>query len=53
MEDVAGDRFRYKDTSDEDRRVDDYTPSKGLNFLFVFVGMEEDLFPSAMSMSKK
>jgi DNA helicase-2/ATP-dependent DNA helicase PcrA len=55
MEDVALATDLDKDTSDEDRvALMTIHLAKGLEFPHVFVvGMEEDLFPSAMSMSTR
>lgn len=55
MEDVALATDLDKDTSDEDRvALMTIHLAKGLEFRHVFVvGMEEDLFPSAMSMSTR
>ena len=55
MEDVALATDLDKDTSDEDRvALMTIHLAKGLEFPYVFVvGMEEDLFPSAMSMSTR
>jgi DNA helicase-2/ATP-dependent DNA helicase PcrA len=54
MEDVALATDLDKDTSDEDRVALMTIHLKGLEFPHVFVvGMEEDLFPSAMSMSTR
>jgi DNA helicase-2/ATP-dependent DNA helicase PcrA len=55
MEDVALATDLDKDTSDEDRvALMTIHLAKGLEFQHVFVvGMEEDLFPSAMSMSTR
>jgi DNA helicase-2/ATP-dependent DNA helicase PcrA len=55
MEDVALVTDLDKDTSDEDRvALMTIHLAKGLEFPHVFVvGMEEDLFPSAMSMSTR
>jgi DNA helicase-2/ATP-dependent DNA helicase PcrA len=55
MEDVALATDLDKDTSDEDRvALMTIHLAKGLEFSHVFVvGMEEDLFPSAMSMSTR
>jgi DNA helicase-2/ATP-dependent DNA helicase PcrA len=53
MEDVALATDLDKDTSDEDRvALMTIHLAKGLEYVFV-VGMEEDLFPSAMSMSTR
>jgi DNA helicase-2/ATP-dependent DNA helicase PcrA len=55
MEDVALATDLDKDTGDDDRvALMTIHLAKGLEFPFVFiVGMEEDLFPSAMSMSTR
>ncbi len=55
MEDVALATDLDKDTSDEDRvALMTIHLAKGLEFPYVFVvGMEEDLFPSAMSISTR
>ncbi len=55
MEDIALATDLDKDTSDEDRvALMTIHLAKGLEFPHVFVvGMEEDLFPSAMSMSTR
>lgn len=55
LEDVALATDMDKDTSDEDRvALMTIHLAKGLEFPFVYiVGMEEDLFPSAMSMSTR
>jgi DNA helicase-2/ATP-dependent DNA helicase PcrA len=55
MEDVALATDLDKDTGDEDRvALMTIHLAKGLEFPYVFVvGMEEDLFPSAMSMSTR
>jgi DNA helicase-2/ATP-dependent DNA helicase PcrA len=55
MEDVALATDLDKDTSDEDRvALMTIHLAKGLEFPYVFVvGMEDDLFPSAMSMSTR
>jgi DNA helicase-2/ATP-dependent DNA helicase PcrA len=53
MEDVALATDLDKDTSDEDRvALMTIHLAKGLEFVFC-CGMEEDLFPSAMSMSTR
>lgn len=55
LEDVALATDMDKDTSDEDRvALMTIHLAKGLEFPYVFVvGMEEDLFPSAMSMNTR
>ena len=55
MEDIALATDLDKDTGDDDRvALMTIHLSKGLEFPYVFiVGMEEDLFPSAMSMSTR
>ncbi|MEJ1221778.1 ATP-dependent helicase [Sediminicola sp. 1XM1-17] len=55
MEDVALATDLDKDTADEDRvALMTVHMAKGLEFPFVYiVGMEEDLFPSAMSMNTR
>lgn len=55
LEDVALATDMDKDTSDEDRvALMTIHLAKGLEFPFVYiVGMEEDLFPSAMSMNTR
>jgi DNA helicase-2/ATP-dependent DNA helicase PcrA len=54
MEDVALATDLDKDTSDEDRvALMTIHLAKGLNSHVLWCGMEEDLFPSAMSMSTR
>jgi DNA helicase-2/ATP-dependent DNA helicase PcrA len=52
MEDVALATDLDKDTSDEDRVAYDYSFIK-VKFLMLLLVVEEDLFPSAMSMSTR